>query len=87
VNNVIEGRNGNRFTCASCGRAVSDVCILHDGRFYALELKASGCRSTEAQIAFRDAVNAAGGFAAEAVGLDAALACLRGWNLLRGDVQ
>jgi hypothetical protein len=63
---------------------VADLCILHDGRFYALELKAPGGRSTAAQLAFRDAVNAAGGFASEAVGLDAAIHCLEAWGLLRG---
>ena len=35
---------------------VADICVLHDGRFYALELKAAGGRSTEAQIEFRDEV-------------------------------
>ena len=62
---------------------VADICILHAGQFYALELKAPGGRSTEAQLAFRDAVNAAGGFATEAVGIDAALAVLTTWGLLR----
>ncbi len=63
---------------------VADLCILHDGRFYALELKAPGNRSTEAQIKFRDDVNAAGGFAAEAAGVDAAIRCLEAWGLLKG---
>jgi hypothetical protein len=62
---------------------VADICILHAGRFHALELKAPGGRSTEAQLAFRDAVNAAGGYSAEAVGIDAALAVLTTWGLLR----
>jgi hypothetical protein len=65
---------------------VSDICALHDGRFYAVELKAPGGRSTEAQLRFRNDVNAAGGFATEAVGLDAALGCLQVWGLLRGTV-
>jgi hypothetical protein len=63
---------------------VADLCFLHNGVFYALELKAPGGRSTEAQIKFRDDVNRAGGFASEAVGIDAALAVLESWNLLRG---
>ena len=66
---------------------VADLCILHAGRFYVLELKAPGGRSTEAQIAFRDSVNAAGGFASEAVGLDTALRVLESWGLLKGAVQ
>jgi hypothetical protein len=63
---------------------VADICALHDGRFYALELKAPGGRSTPAQMAFRAEINGAGGFAAEAVGLDAALRTLEAWQLLRG---
>jgi hypothetical protein len=66
---------------------VADICILHAGQFYALELKAPGRCSTEAQIAFRDSVNAAGGFASEAVGLDAAIGVLESWGLLKGAVQ
>jgi hypothetical protein len=66
---------------------VADICILYNGRFFALELKAPGGRSTAAQLAFRDSVNAAGGFAAEAVGLDAAVRVLESWGLLRGVAQ
>jgi hypothetical protein len=66
---------------------VADIRAVHDSRFYALELKASGRRSTAAQIAFRDEINAAGGFAAEAVGIDAARRCLESWGLLRGQTQ
>jgi hypothetical protein len=66
---------------------VADICAVHDSRFYALELKAPGGRSTAAQIAFRDEINAAGGFAAEAAGIDAALRCLESWGLLRGQAQ
>ena len=42
---------------------VADICVVHDGKFFALELKAPSGRSTAAQIAFRDEINAAGGFA------------------------
>jgi hypothetical protein len=65
---------------------VADICVVHDGRFYALELKSPSGRSTAAQTAFRDEINAAGGFASEAVGLDAAIRCLESWGLLRGRV-
>ena len=40
---------------------VADICAVHRNQFYALELKAPGGRSTTAQIAFRDEINAAGG--------------------------
>jgi hypothetical protein len=66
---------------------VSDLLILHNGQLFALELKAPGGRSTPAQMAFREAVNRAGGFASEAVGLDAALRWLQAWGLLRGETQ
>jgi len=65
---------------------VADICVVHDGKFFALELKAPGGCSTSAQMAFRDSINAAGGFATEATGLDAALHCLESWGLLRGRV-
>jgi hypothetical protein len=65
---------------------VADICVVHGGKFFALELKAPSGRSTPAQMAFRDGINAAGGFAAEAVGLDAAILCLESWGLLRGRV-
>jgi hypothetical protein len=52
-----------------------------------LELKAPCNRSTPAQLAFRSAINAAGGFAAEAVGLEAAIRVLESWGLLQGATQ
>jgi hypothetical protein len=66
---------------------VADICTVHGGKFYALELKAPGGRSTTAQIAFQDAINTAGGFATEAVGLDVAIRCLETWGVLRGRKQ
>jgi hypothetical protein len=66
---------------------VADICVVYDGRFYALELKAPSGRSSAAQIAFREEIKAAGGFASEAMGIDAALRCLESWGLLRGQTQ
>jgi hypothetical protein len=66
---------------------VADLILLHDGQFFALELKAPGGRLTESQAAFLDDVEAAGGIVACAEGLDAALRKLEGWGLLRGQVQ
>jgi hypothetical protein len=63
---------------------VPDLCLLHAGRFHALELKAGPrARATEAQIAFRQAVLNAGGVAEITVGLDAALSTLKSWGLIR----
>ena len=67
---------------------IPDVIALHDGKFFALELKADQSkRPTESQLEAIDRINAAGGFAAIAHGLDAALACLTTWGLLRGTAQ
>jgi hypothetical protein len=63
---------------------VSDFVFVHDGRFYALELKAEGGRPTAPQLEFLDAVRRAGGFPCLAEGLDRALKALEAWGLLRG---
>ena len=65
---------------------VSDLILLHGGRFFALELKAPGGRPTDAQMEFASNVNAAGGSSCIAIGLDAALLVLERWGLLRGEV-
>jgi hypothetical protein len=64
----------------------SDLLLWHEGRSFALELKAEGGRTTEAQRQFLADMKAAGAFAGVAVGLDDALAILEGWQLLRGRV-
>jgi hypothetical protein len=63
---------------------VADLILLHDGQFFALELKAPGGRLTESQAAFLDDVESAGGIVACAEGLDAALRRLERWGLLKG---
>jgi len=63
---------------------VSDIIILHKGLAYALELKAPGGATTEAQDQFLTDWNNAGGIAFVAEGLDRAIRILEGWGLLRG---
>lgn len=63
---------------------VSDLIILHKGVVYALELKAPGGATTEAQDQFLTDWNNAGGIAFVAEGLDRAIRILEGWRLLRG---
>lgn len=63
---------------------VSDLILLHNSKFFALELKAEGGRATEAQMAFLSDADAAGAFTAMPTGLNAALATLETWGLLRG---
>jgi hypothetical protein len=62
---------------------VSDLILIHAGKFFALELKAEGGRATEAQMAFLSEIDAAGAFTAMPTGLDAALATLEAWGLLK----
>jgi hypothetical protein len=63
---------------------VPDVFAVHNGRCFALELKAEGGRVTDKQLATIAAMEAAGAFTAIAEGLDRALAILEAWGLLRG---
>jgi len=62
---------------------VSDLILVHAGKIFALELKAPGGRSTEAQLAFLSDIDAAGAFTAMPEGLDAALQTLEAWGLLK----
>lgn len=62
---------------------VSDLILLHDGKAFALELKADKGRLSEAQREFMDAFNNAGGFATSATGIDQAVKVLQAWSLIR----
>jgi hypothetical protein len=66
---------------------VPDVIAIHQGRVYALELKAEGGKATPKQQEAIAAMETAGAFTAIAEGLDRALACLEAWGLLRGRVS
>jgi hypothetical protein len=63
---------------------VPDIIAIKDGRTYALELKASGGRPTESQLAIISKMEAAGAFCCIAEGLDRSLTVLETWGLLRG---
>ena len=58
--------------------------MVHDGRAFALEIKADGGRPTEVQLQFIEDFRAAGGHAEVTEGLDEALRVLEAWKLLRG---
>jgi hypothetical protein len=63
---------------------VADWILLYQGRFHALEVKASSrSRPTPEQRVFLAAVKDAGGQAAVAYGLDECLEVANGWGLLR----
>jgi len=63
---------------------VPDVIAIHNGRCYALEIKAEGGRATDKQLACIAALREAGAFTCIAEGLDRALATLEAWGLLQG---
>jgi hypothetical protein len=66
---------------------VPDVFAVHDGRCFAMELKAEGRDATAKQLACIEALREAGAFTAITEGLDRALACLEAWGLLVGRSQ
>jgi len=68
-------------------KGASDILAFHASRFYALELKRAGERVKEGddQDKFIKEMIAAGGKAAWAAGLDAALHQLEAWQLLKGN--
>jgi hypothetical protein len=63
---------------------VSDIIAVHDGKIFALELKAEGGRPSESQLEFLADIGRAGAFTAICEGLDPALRALETWGLLRG---
>ena len=63
---------------------VPDVIVIHQGRCYAMEIKAPGGRATPKQLEAIAAMEAAGAYCCIAEGLDRALAVLEGWQLLKG---
>lgn len=63
---------------------VPDVIAIKDGRAYGLELKAADGRPTPRQIETLQKMQAAGATVALAQGLDAALAKIEEWGLVRG---
>jgi len=66
---------------------VPDVIAVHNGRCFAMEIKAEGGRATDKQLACIAALREAGAFTCIAEGLDRAIACLEGWGLLVGRRQ
>jgi hypothetical protein len=63
---------------------VPDLIIIKDGEVFALELKSENGRLSTAQRTCHEAMRAAGAVVEVAMGLDAALALLERWQILRG---
>jgi hypothetical protein len=64
---------------------VPDIIAIRAGHAYGLELKADGGEPSQKQIDVMAAMEAAGGTVALAIGLDAAIAQLEAWGLLKGN--
>lgn len=63
---------------------VSDIIAVHDGKIFALELKAPGGRPSPSQLEFLADMERAGASVCLAIGVDAAIRALEMWGLLRG---
>jgi hypothetical protein len=63
---------------------VPDIIAIKDGRAFGLELKSDDGRPTPRQIETMQAMQAAGATVALAQGLDAAIAKIEEWGLVRG---
>jgi hypothetical protein len=61
-----------------------DVIIVHQGKCFAMELKAANGKMAESQIEAISRLQRAGAITAVCVGLDVALRTLEGWGILRG---
>jgi hypothetical protein len=79
-------RQGQIMKSLGVRAGVSDLILFHNSRFYCLELKAEGGRASEAQLAFLSEADAAGAYTAMPEGLNAALATLEAWDLVKGIV-
>lgn len=62
---------------------VSDLLFWHEGKSFALELKAPGKRPTELQDEFLDGFRDAGGYGFWVDGLEQALDVCKSWGLIR----
>lgn len=80
-------REAALFKAMGVRAGASDLILVHDSKIFALELKAENGRATEAQLAFLSEIDAAGAFTAMPTGLNAALATLESWGLLRGSAR
>jgi hypothetical protein len=68
-------------------RGAPDLLLWHEGKAYALELKADAGRVSESQTDMLDRLGKAGVLVAVGSGVDNAIAILEGWQLLKGTAQ
>lgn len=74
---------GGRLKAMGVKAGVPDLLLLREGRLYGIELKREGGRTSKGQGAMLDQMSGAGAEVAVCMGLDAALAALKGWGLIR----
>ena len=65
----------------------ANLLLWHEGKSYALELKADGGRVTKGQREFLSDMEGAGAYTCLAEGLDDAIEMLEAWGLLRSKMQ
>jgi len=78
---------GAIFKSLGVAAGAPDLLLWHEGRAYALELKAESGRVSESQADMLERLSNAGVATAVATGIDEAVATLESWQLLRGAVQ
>jgi hypothetical protein len=78
---------GAIFKSLGVAAGAPDLLLWHQGRAYALELKAESGRVSESQADMLERLSNAGVATAVATGIDEAVATLESWQLLRGAVQ
>lgn len=78
---------GAKLKLAGLRPGVADLNFVIDGRFHAVELKTEIGTPSEAQLAFREDVERAGGFFHVAFGLDQALAVLSALRVFRANIS
>ena len=74
---------GGIFKAMGVRAGVADFILVRQAKIYALELKAEGGRASESQLKFLSDIDAAGAHTAMPEGLDAALATLEAWGLIK----
>lgn len=72
------------FQGLSVRAGAADLLLWHDGKSFALELKAPGGRASEVQLEFLANMERAGAVVALTEGLASAIRTLEAWHLLRG---
>lgn len=63
-------------------KGVHDLCFVHRGNFYSMEIKSAKGRPTAEQMKFSSDINAAGGHAMIVNDLDRAIRALECWGIL-----